>query len=101
MPESLINLAIQIPVVLVFAWLMLEIMKRQDAREERRDAAHAAERKERDEAWRAFLAEQREQNNAAVSRIAEEVKSMAQETARMNAVLISHDSASREARANK
>lgn len=101
MPESLISLAIQIPIVIVFAWLMLEIMKRQDAREERRDAAHAAERKERDEAWRSFLSEQREQNNAAVSRIAEEVKIISQEIARMNTVLTSHDAASREARANR
>ncbi len=77
---------------------MLEIMKRQDAREERRDASHAAERKERDEAWRSFLSDQREQNNAAVARIAEEVKIFSQEVARMNTVLTSHDAASRESR---
>jgi len=98
LPQQIISLLIQLPVVGVFAWLMLEIMKRQDQREERRDAAHTTERKERDEAWRQFLAEQREQNNAAVSRIAEEVKIISQEVARMNTVLTSHDAASRESR---
>lgn len=88
---------------------MLEVMKRQDAREARRDEMHAKEReerekrereerKERDDAWRNFLSDQRESYNTGISRIAEEVKGLSEKVTIMNQTLTAHDISSREAR---
>jgi hypothetical protein len=96
--EPIINLLVQIPLVGAFMWLMLKIMDRQDQREAKKDELDRAERKEREEAWQLFLKEQREQNNTAIGRIAEEVKSLSSAMAQMNAVLTAHDASSREAR---
>ncbi len=95
-PDTIINLLIQIPLVGIFVWSSIETGRRQDARDQKRDEAYASERKERDNAWRDFLSDQREQNNTAISRIAEEVKGNSQEIARMNAILSAHDAASKE-----
>jgi len=96
-PE-VIGLLFQIPLVGIFIWYNLENQKRQDSRDKARDELYANERKERDEQWRTFLESQGERGNAAIGRIAEEVKIISQEVARMNTVLTSHDAASREAR---
>jgi len=111
-----LNLLVQVPLVGIFAWLMLEVMKRQDVREATRDKLHSEERKEReerernerrerDDQWRSFLQEQRQQFNDTIGRIAEEVKlvtnevkHLANEQAEMRHILTSHDAASREAR---
>jgi hypothetical protein len=76
MPESVINLLIQIPLVGIFIWFILERDKRSDVKQ-----------LERDEQWREFLKEQRAQNNAAVSRLAEEQKEMRAEFAKLAGVI--------------
>ncbi len=63
MPEYAISLLVQIPLVGIFVWFTLEIMKRQERSNDRRD-----------DQWREFLKDQAEQYNSAISRIAEEVK---------------------------
>lgn len=95
-PDTVINLLIQIPLVGIFVWSSLETMKRQDAREAKRDDMQATERQARDAAWREFLAEQRSQNNLAIARIAEEVKVVTQEVSKMSAILSAHDASSKE-----
>lgn len=100
MSSEAIGLLFQIPLVGIFIWYNLENQKRQDARDKARDELYANELKERDEQWRTFLESQGERSNGAIGRIAEEVKIISQEVARMNTVLTSHDAASREARAS-
>lgn len=63
MPEYAVSLLVQIPLVGIFVWFTLEIMKRQERSNDRRD-----------DQWREFLKDQAEQYNSAISRIAEEVK---------------------------
>ena len=70
----------QVPITVLFVWFTLELLKRQSANDARRDHE-----------WRDFLSQQRERNNEAISRIAEEVKLLAQQIAAMNALLITHD----------
>lgn len=85
MPEYLVNLLVQIPLVGVFIWFILE-------RDKRSDAALS----ERDKQWREFLAEQREQNNNAISRLAEEIKGISSQVSSLNGIISAHDAASRE-----
>jgi len=99
--EPILNLLVQIPLVGAFMWLMLKIMERQDAREEKREALDRDERRDRDAAWQKFLTEQRTASNDAIGRIAEEVKSLATEQSAMLALLSAHDASSREARMRK
>lgn len=80
METNYINLLMQIPLVGLFVWFILK-------RDERSDA----QQKERDEQWRAFLQEQREQNNAALSRLANEIGAIAGKVAEMSETLSAHD----------
>lgn len=75
--SSLSRLVPEIALVVIFIWFTLERDKRQDASSEKRDAA-----------WREFLKEQREQNNLAIARIAEEVKDNTKALAMMNKAII-------------
>jgi hypothetical protein len=85
MPESLVNLLMQIPLVGIFIWFILERDKRSDAQQSTRETQ-----------WRDFLKEQREQNNAAIARLAEKIESISHEVSRLNGVLSAHDAASKE-----
>ena len=76
MPESIVNLLAQVPLVAIFVWFILE-------RDKRTDAIQI----ERDNQWREFLKEQREQNNAAVARLAEEIKSIAERVSEMQTII--------------
>lgn len=80
MPDSLTSLLIQIPLVGVFMWFVQQTQARQAAEEEKRDSQ-----------WRDFLREQREANNLALGRLAEEIKSIAMEVSNMRAVLVDHE----------
>ncbi len=75
MPESVISLLTQIPLVGIFIWFILERDKRSDAKQV-----------ERDNQWREFLKEQREQNNGAIARLAEEIKKIAERVSEMQDV---------------
>lgn len=74
--EVWINLLMQVPLVGIFVWAMLMLIEKmnkfQAAMMEQWDKKQA----ERDQIWRRFLEEQREVNNAALARIADEVKAM-------------------------
>lgn len=81
MPEtSWVSLLVQVPLVGIFVWFVLTMMDRQ-----------AKEQQSRDEQWRNFLREQREANNSALARLAEEIKSIAQEVAQMRQVISNHE----------
>lgn len=78
MSDAVINLLIQIPLVGIFILFILERDKRSDAKQ-----------LERDQQWREFLKEQREQNNAAVARLAEEIKKIAQQVSHLDDAITS------------
>lgn len=79
-PESVINLLVQVPLVGIFVWFILQ-----------RDKQTAESEKRRDEQWRDFLREERELRATSIGRLAEELKSIGQEVARVTALLVSHD----------
>jgi len=81
-----ISLLGQVPLVGVFIFFTLTLLRRQAESEERRDRE-----------WRDFLREQREQSSLAIGRIADEVKLLAQQTAAMNALLVTHDARAEDA----
>lgn len=85
MSDSIINLLVQIPLVGMFIWFILQ-----------RDKLDDAKQLVREEGWRTFLREQREQNNAAIARLAEKIESISHEVSRLNGVLSAHDAASKE-----
>ncbi len=72
MENSYISLLIQIPLVGIFVWY---------SSRQNKDFLDAMAK--RDEQWRAFLHEHTESTNAAISRIAEEVKSLGREVSEM------------------
>ena len=78
--QPLIQFALQLPIVGVFMWFTLELMKREQA-----------ERMKRDEDWRKFLIEQRDAANHGMSRLAEEIKESGKLVATTNALLMNHD----------
>jgi len=91
MTEATITLLLQIPlagVVVVVVVLFLKFL---------RDyyTAMIAYLGDQEKATHSFLREQREQTNEAVGRLAEEMKGVAQEVARLNGVIIAHDTASK------
>jgi len=85
MPESLVNLLVQIPLVGIFVWFILE-----------RDKSQAVRDTNREQQWRDFLREQREQNNASIARLAEKIESISKEVSSLNGILTAHDAASKQ-----
>lgn len=80
MDTSLYSLLAQIPLVGIFIWFVLEMMKR-----------YSEERTYRDTQWREFLKDLRDAQNAAVARLAEEIKCIAIEVAQMRESLNRHE----------
>jgi Na+/phosphate symporter len=78
--DAVVSLLIQVPLVGIFVWFTLSVMKQNQLSSEKRDGE-----------WRDFLREQRESSNHALSRIAEEVKVMSQQLAAMQSMLTQHD----------
>ncbi len=78
--DSIIPLLIQVPLVGVFMWFVLEINKRQ-----------AEERERRDKEWRDFLIEERLRRGEASLRLAEEMKALAALVTASNTLIIQHD----------
>ena len=78
--QPLIQFALQLPIVGVFMWFTLEMMKREQV-----------ERAKRDDDWRKFLSEQREATNTGLARLAEEIKENGKLVTTTNALLINHD----------
>ncbi|MBI5954358.1 MAG: hypothetical protein HY865_22100 [Chloroflexi bacterium] len=94
--EPIMSLLIQLPLIGIFIWYNERRDTRQAERDLNRDATLQQERKDRDEEWRQYLKEQREQNNAALGRLADEIKTIAEKVAQLHGVLSAHDAASRE-----
>lgn len=78
--DAWVSLLIQVPLVGIFIWFTLKL------NEQNQTAAT-----KRDDEWRGFLKEQREASNAALARIAEEVKTLSNQQAQMQALFIAHD----------
>lgn len=89
--ESIINLLVQVPLVGIFIWFVLQITRSE--RTERQAMATAAkeEREKRDTEWRLFLAEQREAANSSTARLAEEIKSIGMSVAAVHSLMLTHD----------
>jgi len=94
--------------VFVFLWYMRE--ERKDAREERKDERQA--RSEEQSKMRDFISIQnelflqsvkeiREQNNAAMSRLADEIKSISTEVTKVSGMLTAHDARAQERNASQ
>ena len=97
MPETLLPLAIQIPLVAAFMWFVLEIMKRQAAASKERDDKLDIAQNMREGNWREFLREERTQNNEATARLAEEIKRIAERLEANTTLLVAHDASVRPA----
>lgn len=80
MDTPLLSLLAQIPLVGIFVWFVLEMMKR-----------YLQERTERDQQWRDFLRELRDAQNAAIARLAEEIKVIACEVSSMREAINRHE----------
>lgn len=80
MEPSLYSLLAQIPLVGIFIRFVLEMMKR-----------YGEERTYRDAQWREFLKDLRDAQNAAIARLAEEIKCIAIEVAQMRESLNRHE----------
>ncbi len=80
MEPSLYSLLAQIPLVGIFIWFVLEMMKR-----------YGEERSSRDVQWREFLKDLRDAQNVAIARLAEEIKCIAIEVAQMRESLNRHE----------
>lgn len=92
MSEGTINLLAQIPlagVVVVVVLVFLNFIGKYNA-------TMMAFLEAQQEAMQKFIAEQRQQSNEAISRLAEEIKGISQEVARLNGVVSAHDAVSRE-----
>ena len=85
MPDGVINLLIQLPIVGIFVIFILEWSKRQDKATEKRD-----------QDWREFLREERLHRVEAIGRLAEEIKSVSQQVNQLNGLLSAHDARSQE-----
>lgn len=94
--DAIISLMIQLPVIGIFIWYNERRDARQTDREDKRDDANVKERELRDKEWRDYLREQREQNNAALGRLADELKVIAEKVAQLHGILSAHDAASKE-----
>lgn len=93
---TIASLFIQLPLIGIFIWYNERRDQRQAERDLKRDEALLQERTARDDEWRQYLKEQREQNNAALSRLADEIKVIAEKVAQLHGVLSAHDAASKE-----
>jgi hypothetical protein len=83
LPDSVINLLIQLPIVGIFVFFILEWSRRI----ERAQIAL-------NEQWREFLKEERAHRAEAIGRLAEEIKFIAQQVNHLNGLLSAHDARS-------
>ncbi len=94
--DAIVSLFIQLPIIGIFIWYNERRDARQTMREDKRDEATAKERDKRDSEWRDYLREQREMNNAALGRLADEIKIIAEKVAQLHGIISAHDAASKE-----
>jgi hypothetical protein len=84
--EGYIGLLIQVPLVGVFIWFALKLV-----------STFLESLEHRDLQWQSFLKEQREANNMAIGRLAEELKTINTNIGRLEVILLGHDQITREA----
>ncbi len=80
MSEPLSNLLVQVPLVGMFIYFILEWSKRMEKSQA-----------ERDEQWRQFLVEERIHRADAIGRLAEDIKSLSALVNQMSGQLTAHD----------
>jgi|DewCreStandDraft_5_1066085.scaffolds.fasta_scaffold00907_21 Na+/phosphate symporter len=80
MDSTILSLLAQIPLVGIFVWFVLEMMKR-----------YSAEQTERDNQWRTFLRELREAQDRSLTLLAKEINDMACQVASMKDTLNRHE----------
>ncbi len=80
MSEPLLSILTQLPLVAACIWFVLELTKRQDDAQRRRD-----------EQWRDFLGQQRDQSNETVDRLAAKTEALAAQVVAMNTALVALD----------
>lgn len=95
--DAIVSLLIQIPLVGIFVWFSLRLIKIFLDELKVRSACEDSERARRDDDWRAFLDKQSIASNVATARLAEEIKALATQVAATNALILQHDQAMREA----
>lgn len=90
-PEWLVPVLVQFPLVAIFMWFVLELLKRQDAALAAREAADEVARTKREAEWREFLKNMATETNAAMSRFADEMRANTVAVTGVNAVILAHD----------
>jgi len=80
MPDYVISLLAQIPLVGIFVWFVLVWSDRMEKSAEKREKA-----------WREFLEDQRKAANEAIGRLAEEIKENTQQLVAVKTIVDSHD----------
>lgn len=92
MNETALNLLLQIPLAGVVVFVVVLFLRHlKDYNTQIISYLNAQDNVTRD-----FLREQRAQSNEAVARLAEEIKQIGQEVARLNGVLSAHDARAQE-----
>jgi hypothetical protein len=80
MPDYIVNLLVQVPLVGIFIWYNLQQQK-----------IFQESQMARDKEWREFLSEQRISFSAGLSRIAEEVKNSSTKLSEVGTLMVLHD----------
>ncbi len=74
--EVWVSLLTQAPLVGIFVWAMLMVLDKMNKFQMEMMQRWDTEQRARDEVWRKFLDEQRKANNAALARMADEMRAM-------------------------
>jgi len=74
--EVWVSLLTQAPLVGIFVWSMLMVLDKTNKFQMEMMQRWDTEQRERDKVWRKFLDEQRQANNEALARMAEELRAM-------------------------
>jgi hypothetical protein len=94
--DAILSLLIQIPLVGIFVWFSLRLIKIFLDELQSRANRETDERSKRDQDWREFLREQSVTNSVITGRLAEEIKALAAQVAATNVLISQHDQAMRE-----
>ncbi len=80
--EVWVSLLTQAPLVGIFVWAMLMVLDKMNKFQMEMMQRWDTEQRARDEVWRKFLDEQRQANNAALARMADEMRAMQESLAK-------------------
>ena len=94
--NALVNAAPSVVVALLFAWFVLELLKRREAFSRSIMDEWAKRLETRDKDWQRFIEEQQRMQSDAGTRLAEEVKGVATEVGKLQVLVEAHDRNTRE-----